>query len=80
MSTDELLAEALRLTRVDSARVAEELLSSNEVRPAESKFYAFLNDENRAPSTTIVDALQNYDIGARGTTSAKNWLPDSWGG
>ena len=28
MSTDELLAEALRLTRVDRARVAEELLSS----------------------------------------------------
>jgi putative addiction module component (TIGR02574 family) len=30
MSTDELLAEALRLTRVDRARVAEELLSSLE--------------------------------------------------
>lgn len=28
MSTDELLAEALRLTRADRARVAEELLSS----------------------------------------------------
>jgi putative addiction module component (TIGR02574 family) len=30
MSTDELLAEALRLTRVDRARVAEALLSSLE--------------------------------------------------
>ena len=30
MSTDELLAEALRLTRIDRARVAEELLSSLE--------------------------------------------------
>jgi len=30
MSTDELLAKALRLTRVDRARVAEELLSSLE--------------------------------------------------
>jgi putative addiction module component (TIGR02574 family) len=30
MSTNELLAEALRLTRVDRARVAEELLSSLE--------------------------------------------------
>jgi putative addiction module component (TIGR02574 family) len=30
MSTEELLAEALRLTRVDRARVAEELLSSLE--------------------------------------------------
>jgi hypothetical protein len=33
-----------------------------EGRPAESRFYAFLNDENRAPSATIVDALRNYDI------------------
>ena len=30
MSTDELLAEVLRLDRVDRARVAEELLSSLE--------------------------------------------------
>lgn len=30
MSTDELLAEALRLTRADRARIAEELLSSLE--------------------------------------------------
>ena len=30
MSTDELLAEALRLARADRARVAEELLSSLE--------------------------------------------------
>ena len=30
MSTEELLAEALRLTRADRARVAEELLSSLE--------------------------------------------------
>ena len=30
MSTEELLAEALRLTRVDRARVAKELLSSLE--------------------------------------------------
>jgi putative addiction module component (TIGR02574 family) len=30
MSTDELLAKALRLTRADRARVAEELLSSLE--------------------------------------------------
>jgi putative addiction module component (TIGR02574 family) len=30
MSTDELLAEALRLTRIDRARVAEKLLSSLE--------------------------------------------------
>ena len=46
------LAESLAFSWVDT----------KEVRPAESRFYAFLNDENRAPSTTIVDALANYDI------------------
>jgi len=45
------LAESLAFSWVDT----------KEVRPAESRFYAFLN-ENRAPSTTIVDALANYDI------------------
>jgi len=35
MSTDELLAAALRLTRVDRARVAEQLLSSLEESDAE---------------------------------------------
>jgi hypothetical protein len=46
------LAESLAFSWVDT----------KEVRPAESRFYAFLNDENRAPSATIVDALRNYDI------------------
>lgn len=46
------LAESLAFSWVDT----------KEVRPAESRFYAFLNDENRSPSTTIVDALRNYDI------------------
>ena len=35
MSTDELLAEGLRLTRADGARVAEELLSSLEASDEE---------------------------------------------
>ena len=30
--------------------------------PLESRFYAFFNDENRPPTTSIVDALRNYDI------------------
>src|SRR5262249_12710246 len=46
------LAESLAFAWVDT----------KEVRPTESRLYAFLNDENRAPSTTIVDALRNYDI------------------
>lgn len=46
------LAEALAFSWVDT----------KEVRPAQSRFYAFLNDETRAPSSSIVDALKNYDI------------------
>jgi hypothetical protein len=37
MSTDELLAEALRLTRADRARMAEELLSSLEESDGEAR-------------------------------------------
>ncbi|MEX1127695.1 MAG: DUF1829 domain-containing protein [Vicinamibacterales bacterium] len=46
------LAEAMAFSWVDT----------KEVRPATSKFYALLNDENRVPATSIVDALRNYDI------------------
>ena len=30
--------------------------------PANSQFYAFLNDEDRPPSSSIIDALKNYEI------------------
>ena len=46
------LAEAMAFSWVDT----------KEVRPPASTFYAFLNDENRPPTTSIVDALRNYDI------------------
>src|SRR5207248_8255446 len=46
------LAEAMAFAWVDT----------KEVRPVASKFFALLNDENRSPASTIVDALRNYDI------------------
>lgn len=46
------LAESLAFSWVDT----------KEVRPVASTFYAFLNDEQRPLSTSIVDALRNYDI------------------
>ncbi len=46
------LAEALAFAWVDT----------KEVRPAASRFYAFLNDEGRVPSAAIIDALRNYEI------------------
>ena len=49
MSTDELLAEALRLTRADRARVAEELLSSLE-EPDDDVAAAWASElERRSP-------------------------------
>ena len=32
------------------------------MRPVASKFYAFLNDQNRHRTTSIVEGLRNYDI------------------
>jgi hypothetical protein len=46
------IAEALAFSWVDT----------KEVRPMNSQFYAFLNDEERSPSSSILDALRNYDI------------------
>lgn len=46
------LAESLAFSWVDT----------KEIRPATSKFYAFLNDEHRTPPTSIVEALGSYDI------------------
>ena len=53
MSTDELLAEALRLTRVDRARVAEELLSSLE-EPDEEVATAWASELERR-STDVAE-------------------------
>lgn len=46
------LAEALAFAWIDT----------KEVRPATSRFYALLNDEERKPSAGIVEALRNYEI------------------
>jgi hypothetical protein len=46
------LAEALAFSWIDT----------KEVRPANSRFYAFLNDEDRPPSASIIEALKSYEI------------------
>lgn len=35
---------------------------TKEVRPAESRAYAFLNDSEHTPQPSVLDALQNYDV------------------
>jgi hypothetical protein len=74
MSTDELLAKGLRLTRVDRARVAEELLSSleesdDEVATAwttELERRSRDDAEARVQTTTSPDGLLIVDYGATG--------------
>jgi hypothetical protein len=46
------MAEALAFAWVDT----------KEVRPPNSRFYALLNDDERSPNASILDALANYDI------------------
>jgi hypothetical protein len=57
MSTDELLAEALRLARADRARVAEELLSSLE-KPDEEAASAWAEQLDRRSREIVKRRVQ----------------------
>ncbi len=47
----------------DTAQVvAFSWIDTKEVRPSNSKAYAFLNDTEHAISTSVLEALQNYDV------------------
>jgi len=47
----------------DTAQVlAFSWIDTKEVRPADAKAYAFLNDTEEAISSTVLDALRNYDV------------------
>jgi hypothetical protein len=56
----------IRAVNQPNREIAEALafawIDTREVRPPTSRFYAFLNDEERSPSNTILDALRNYEI------------------
>ena len=82
MSTDELLAEALRLTRVDRARVAEELLSSLEESDEEvatawaTELERRSRDvaEGRVQTTSWDDRADRDPEGTRTATCASNYI------
>lgn len=47
----------------DTAQVlAFSWIDTKEVRPPDSRAYAFLNDSDQTISTSVVDALSNYDV------------------
>ena len=59
----ERLIRAVNKPSRDTAQVlAFSWIDTKEVRPPTSRFYAFLNDAERSPSSSILDALTNYEI------------------
>ena len=51
-----------RPNRDTAQAVAFSGIDTKEVRPPDSKAYAFLNDLENPVSTTVLDALRNYDV------------------
>lgn len=48
--------------RTTATKMAFSWIDTKEVRPANSRAYAFLNDSDHAPTVVVLDALNNYDV------------------
>ncbi len=59
---ERILKTINRPNRDTSQAVAFSWIDTKEVRPPDSKAYAFLNDTEQSLSSTVVDALRNYDV------------------
>ncbi len=53
-----------RPSREQAQAVAFSWIDTKEVRPPDSRAFAFLNDSELMPSPSVVDALENYDVHA----------------
>jgi hypothetical protein len=51
-----------RPSRETAQSLAFSWIDTKEVRPANSRSYAILNDTEHAPTITVLDALKNYDV------------------
>lgn len=59
----ERIVKTINRPNRDSAQVvAFAWIDTREVRPANSRAYAFLNDSEQAVSAAVVDALKNYEV------------------
>lgn len=59
----ERILQAINRPSRDTAQaVAFSWIDTKEVRPANSRAYAFLNDSEHVPSASVLDALRNYDV------------------
>lgn len=59
---ERILQTINRPSRDTSQAVAFSWIDTKEVRPANSRAYAFLNDSEHTPSASVMDALKNYDV------------------
>lgn len=51
-----------RPSRETAQAVAFSWIDTREVRPEDSRAFAFLNDAELSPSSAVLDALKNYDV------------------
>ncbi|RJQ14187.1 MAG: DUF1829 domain-containing protein [Nitrospiraceae bacterium] len=59
---ERILQTINRPSRETAQAVAFSWIDTKEVRPANSRAYAFLNDSDHAPTASVLDALKNYDV------------------
>jgi hypothetical protein len=59
---ERILQTINRPSRDTAQAVAFSWIDTKEVRPANSRAYAFLNDTEHSPSASVLDALKNYDV------------------
>lgn len=59
----ERILQAINRPNRDTAQaIAFGWIDTKDVRPANSRAYAFLNDSDQTPSAAVVDALKSYDV------------------
>ena len=62
----ERILQAINRPNRDTAQaIAFGWIDTKDVRPANSRAYAFLNDSDVTPSAAVVDALKSYDVPSR---------------
>jgi hypothetical protein len=59
---ERILQTINRPSRETAQAIAFSWVDTKEVRPVNSRAYAFLNDSDHAPSVSVLDALKNYDV------------------
>lgn len=59
---ERILQTINRPSRETAQAVAFSWIDTKQVRPANSRAYAFLNDSDHVPSASVLDALKNYEV------------------